>query len=534
MSSEQSAASGVIERLAADLLERGYERIETHISWVFLGEDEVFKLKKPLDLGFLDFTTLERRKRACDAEVELNRRLAPGVYLGVVPVTADAGGPRLGGEGPVVDWAVHMKRLADRDRADVRLAEGRLDHGAIEAVAATVAEFHTRARSDAETAAFGTVDRIAENVLENFRQTRDTVEHYLEPPEAAELEQFQLGFLRDHADLFEARVRADRVRDGHGDLRLEHVYVSDDGAISIIDCIEFNDRFRYADVCADIAFLAMDLARLGHVDLSEHCLGSYARVADDHDLYGVVDFYESYRAHVRAKIATLVAEGAHTPPKVRERMAREARRDYLLAVAAHRRSVLSPMLIAVGGIIATGKSTIAERIARERSAPIVDADRTRKFMLGARPTDKLHEGAWQGAYDPAFTEEVYAEVLRRAEVVLSSGRPVIVDASFRSRAFRRRVRDMATRLGVPFRFVECRCDPEVSRARLRERARTQSVSDGRLEIFDDFVRSYEPVSEADGFSAGEAVTLDTGAPLEHSLQKLQQTIATWPPGLHGP
>jgi uncharacterized protein len=516
------------------LTRQGYTLVETHISWVLLGERDVWKLKKPVDLGFLDFTTLSAREAACRAEVELNRRLAPQVYLGVAPVTRDADGPRLSGDGPVIDFAVHMRRLPDRDRADVRLSEGRLDHAAIEAITAAVAAFHEGASRGPEIDAFGSLDRIADNAQENFRQTKGTVEHYLQPPEAAELERFQLGFLREHADRFAARVRTGRICDGHGDLRLEHVYLADDGALSIIDCIEFNERFRYADVCADIAFLAMDLARLGRMDLSEHCLASYARAADDHDLYGVVDFYESYRAHVRAKIASLVAEDPETPHRVRERMAGEARRDYLLAVAADRRSVLSPLLVAVGGIIATGKSTIAELVARERSAPIVDADRTRKFMAGARPTDPLHTGAWQGAYDPGFTDQVYAEVLRRAEVVLGSGRPVIVDASFRSRAFRRQAKALADRLGVPFRFVECRADPELCRARLQARAATSSVSDGRLEIFDDFVASYEPVSAADGLASDELLVLDTGQPLEVTTRELRQHVATWPAGLHGP
>jgi aminoglycoside phosphotransferase family enzyme/predicted kinase len=516
------------------LLAQGYALVETHISWVLIGERDVWKVKKPVDLGFLDFTTLEARERACRAEVELNLRLAPGVYLGAVPVTDDPGGPRLGGDGPVIDFAVHMRRLADRDRADVRLAEGRLDHAAIEAITGAIAGFHEAARRSPEIDVYGALDRIADNVQENFRQTKGTVDHYLQPPEAAELERFQLGFLREHADRFAARVATGRVCEGHGDLRLEHVYVTDDGSLSIIDCIEFNERFRHADVCADIAFLAMDLARLGRMDLSEHCLASYARAADDHDLYGVVDFYESYRAHVRAKIASIVAENPHTPVRVRERMAGEARRDYLLALAADRRSVLSPLCVAVGGIIATGKSTIAELVSRERSAPIVDADRTRKFMLGARPTDRLHTGAWQGAYDPGFTEQVYAEVLRRAEVVLASGRPVIVDASFRSRAMRAQAKALADRMGVPFRFVECRADPELCRARLRARAQGSSVSDGRLEIFDDFVASYEPVSQHDGFAPEEAIVLDTGEPLHVTTKKLREHVSTWPVGLHGP
>src|SRR5262249_31789082 len=159
---------------------------------------------------------------------------------------------------------------------------------------------------------------------------------------------------------------------------------------------------------------------------------------NDFDLYAVVDFYESYRAYVRAKIASILADDANADVEARGRAEREARKHYLLALSAERRSLLVPAVIAVGGVIACGKSTVAEA-----SAPIVDADRTRKSMLGVAATRKLHDPAWSGAYDPAFTEEVYAEVLRRAAVVLDSGRPVVIDASFRSVEMRRRARELA-------------------------------------------------------------------------------------------
>jgi aminoglycoside phosphotransferase family enzyme/predicted kinase len=517
-----------VQRLLEDLTGRGCSLVETHISWVLLGEREVWKIKKPVDFGFLDFTTPQRRRAACEAEVELNRRLSPDVYLGVLPITEDGDGLQIGGDGEPVDWLVHMRRLPESDRADVRLAEGRLTPAQIAAVARRVAEFHRTARSDETTARFGRRDLIETNVRENFAQTRGTPGEYLGADELAAVETFQLEFLRDNEPRLAQRVAAGRVRDGHGDLRLEHVYLADDGGISIIDCIEFNDRFRFGDVCADIAFLAMDLARLGHVELSEWCLAAYAREADDFDLYGVVDFYESYRAHVRAKIAAFVAAADDAPAAVRRRAAQEARRDYRLAVAANRAALLGPVLVAVGGIIATGKSTVAEAIARERSAPIVDADRTRKAMIGAQPTEPVHTAAWTGAYDPAFTEQVYAEVLRRAEVVLRSGRPVVVDASFRSRDFRAAARRLAQRLGVPFRFVECRVDPEVCRARLEERARGQTVSDGRLEILDDFVAAWQTVDE---LPADEHVVVDTGRPLAESLATIRQVVSTWPAGL---
>jgi hypothetical protein len=296
----------------------------------------------------------------------------------------------------------------------------------------------------------------------------------------------------------------------------------------IIDCIEFNERFRFADTCADLAFLAMDLSRVGHVELAEHLVASYARASQDFDLYAVLDFYESYRAHVRAKIASMLAADPDVDEATRTRAAADARRHYLLSLASERRSMLGPRVVAVGGVIASGKSTVADHIAQKLSAPVVDADRTRKHMVGVGATQRLEGAAFGGAYDPSFTDRVYAEVLRRASVVLASGRPVVLDASFRSAAFRARARELAVEHGVPFCFVECRVDYEICRARLRDREKTQSVSDGRLEVFDDFVAKWEPVTE---LAASEHVVLDTSRPLEHNIDRLRTEFATWPDGL---
>ena len=507
--------------------------VETHVSRVFLLERDVFKVKKPVELGFLDFRTLAQRKAACDAEVRLNARLAPDVYLGVVPVRRAPGGrARIDGgdDAPIVDWAVHMRRLPDEVRADRLLARGALSDVAIEAVASRLAAFHAGARCDEHTARHGTAASVGANVAENFAQTRDAIGSFLSTAQARELEDWQSGVVREGAALFDRRIAAGRVRDGHGDLRLEHVYFEAGEAAppTIIDCVEFNDRFRFADVCADLAFLSMDLVASGRPDLAERLLARYARESNDFDLYGLVDFYESYRAFVRAKVSTFVLADPAIDVATRRHVEHDARRYFLLALAGHRRSLLRPAVVGVGGVIASGKSTVAVRLADAMSAPVVEADRTRKSMLGVDASRRLDEHAWQGAYDPGFTEKVYAEVLRRAEVVLASGRPVVVDASFRSRAMRRVVRDLAARFGVPFHFVECRADREVCRARLVERARAASVSDGRLEIFDAFCARFEPIDELSG---DELTTVDTARPIEENVAALRARLETWPIGL---
>ncbi len=485
----------------ADFLSRDFELRETHISWVFLGTDAVFKIKKPVSLDFLDFGTLEKRRQACEAEVRLNQRLTTGVYLGVVPVTRDADGRhQFDGDGDVVEWAVRMRRLSDADRADHRLKDGTLTSSDLGAVAVTLATFHQAARVDAATMKFGTVNAIERNVRENFEQTRSAIGQWLSEEEAREIESTQLAFLETHSHLFEARCRAGHVRDGHGDLRLEHIYFDQPtGEIQILDCIEFNERFRYADVCADIAFLAMDLAWHGHPELSENFLAAYARATNDYDLYALVDFYESYRAYVRGKVATIVLANPQVPLPARQRLQHEARRYFMLALAAERRPLVPPQVIAVGGMIGAGKSTFADALAMQLACPVVDADRTRKHLLGAEPTQRLHDAAFSDAYSPEVTDRVYAEVLRRASVVVASGRSVILDASFRTVALRAKAKGLADQLGVPFLFAECVAPASVCRERLVRRARGESVSDGRVEIFEDFAARYQPICEADSF-----------------------------------
>ena len=505
---------------------------ETHVSWVFLTEGEVFKVKKPVDLGFLDFSTPEARRRACEAEVVLNTRLAAGAYLGVVPVRRGPDGRLHFHEGgDVVDWAVHMLRLPDENRADVRLARGALDGALVDRIATHLAAFHARCRSDAALAEHGSLAAIARNVEENFAQTRAEVERYLTADQVAEIERFQRGFLDAKADLVERRRVEGYVRDGHGDLRLEHVYLEDAPAegdgITILDCIEFSERYRVGDVCADLAFLSMDLAAHGRVDLAERLLAQYARASDDFDAYALVDFYESYRAYVRAKVATLLA-GAADRDDLRARAEADARRHFLLALSATRRSVLPPVVVAVGGFIASGKSTVADALAERLAAPVVDADRTRKGLIGVEHRAKVHVGAFEGPYDPKVTEVVYDEMVRRASVVLDSGRPVVLDASFRTSGYRHRARELARRHGVPFLFVECRVPPEVAMARLEERERVGGVSDGRRAIFADFVARTEEVSELD---PSQHLVLDTARPLADSLATLEERIRTWPRGL---
>lgn len=502
-------------------------RIETHISWVLLGARDVYKIKRPVDLGFLDFRVLEDRLRACEREVELNRRLAGEVYLGVVPIASDGGVPRIGAPGTPIEYAVHMRRLDDRDRADRRLEAGALGREEVEDLARMLARFHATCPPLAACdRAHGSADAIEANVDENFRQTRAVIDAFLTPTEAAALEASQRGFLANARDRLVAREAAGRVRDGHGDLRLEHVYRRTEGGFVIIDCIEFNDRFRYADVAADIAFLAMDLVAHARVDLAEAFLAAYAAQTDDYALYGVIDFYESYRAMVRAKVASLRATDETLPGAVRAQAHADARRHFVLALAADRKPAVPPQLIAVAGILASGKSTVARRIAQACGAPLLASDPTRKAMLSVAPTTALPDAPWQGAYEAETTEEVYRRLASRAETILRSGRSVVLDASFRARHHRKAMAQLARTCGVPFTLLECRAPLDLVRRRLQARAQAPSVSDGRAEILDAFLARWEPIDEDE---PGRHLVVSTADAEGPDLDALLPRLAGGPP-----
>lgn len=510
--------------LKDDLNQGAQELRETHISWVFLHENDVFKVKKPVDFGFVDFSTAQKRRAACLAEVELNRRLAPDVYLEVCPVTRVAGRHTIGGDGPTVDWAVRMKRLPDAARGDTLLAEDRLGSAQVDRLARAVADFHAAARVDSQTEKAGDPSAIEHAVRENFEQAHPVIDEYLSARQVAEIEAWQCGFVEQHRDLLQARVNERRVREGHGDLKLEHVYFTGQG-LSIIDCIEFNEAFRYLDVCSDVAFLSMDLSGYGRVDLAERLISTYARRSNDYGMFALIDFYESFRAYIRGKVAALLARDRGVPHEVREMAERQARRYLLLALASERRSLLSPLVVATGGLIGSGKSTLADGLGLQLGGAVVASDPIRKHLLGVNELTEVASPAFQGGYGAETSERVYQRLFDNARAVVQSGRPVVLDASFRSRKHRLAARELARSLGVPFRFVECRASPEVCRARLTERRKGPHVSDGRPEILDAFAESWEPVLE---LSESEHLTVDSSGPAIHALRALESVLPVWP------
>ena len=482
-----------LERLIAELSEPGAlgpgaRRVEirqTHISVVFLTGEDAFKIKKPVALGFLDFSTLERRRHSCREEVRLNRRLAPGVYRGVVPIVEDADGRlRIGSEPEeegAVEWAVRMRRLPDEATLLARLRAGELQPAMLRALARRLARFHARAPRSARIAHFGTWGVIERNAAENFAQSAGLVGTTLSRQVHDRLAALTQAELERHRRVIAERAQRGVPCETHGDLHLDHVYAFPDREppedLVVIDCIEFNERFRHADPIADVAFLAMDLRFYWRGDLADAFTEAYIRAAGDEEGRRLLPFYVAYRAAVRAKVAGFELDEAEIPDDERRDALRRARAHWLLALGALERPGRRPCLLLVGGLPGTGKTTLAHGLARAAGFRVIRSDVVRKELAGVAPDASDPSRFEEGIYTPAFTERTYAECLRRAEEALFAGERVVVDATFRERARREAFADAARALGVPSAFAVTTASAGVVRDRLARRERDASDAD---------------------------------------------------------
>jgi predicted kinase len=380
-------------------------------------------------------------------------------------------------------------------------------------LAGRLAAFHAASPAGPVSEAYGSTAAVSRNLEENFTQSRPFLPFLIGAEQAAELESRMRARFRLCAPALESRYLGHRIRDGHGDLRLCQIYVDGSGRSEILDCVEFNDRFRYGDPAGDVAFLSMDLAFHGHPEAAEGFLAAYAAASGDFGIYAVVDFYQAYRACVRGKVEGLRAAEMGPGPG-RSLKEEEARAYFRFALVESLQPL--PAIIAIGGGIGTGKTTLASRLGELLCAPVLSSDPLRKRMSGIGPLERRRDPLWQGLYAPENTRKVYAEAVRLAGLIGDSGRSVIVDASFRGRAERKAIRDAALEWGRPFLFVECRADPETCRARLRRRAAHPNASDGSEREFESFLDSWEPVQD---IPSAERLVLDTAAPLPECVDR---------------
>jgi len=304
---------------------------QTQMSFVFIAGDYVYKIKKPVNLGYLDYTTLEKRRFYCQRELELNQRLCPDVYLNVIPITRDGNTIILEGESEAIEYAVKMRRLPQEAMMDMLLGSDKVSTEMIARVAKKLADFHRRAETSADISTFGSLDTITQNAEENFTQTEKYIPNIIPQDTYQRIKDYTDSFIRDHAPLFHQRVAEGRIRDCHGDLHAAHVCFTD--GISIYDCIEFNDRFRYCDVASEVAFLAMDLDQYQRSDLSTAFVDAYVEHSQDKKLLPLLNFYKCYRAYVRGKVGCFKFNDPHISEEERAKTLATAKGYFELAAS---------------------------------------------------------------------------------------------------------------------------------------------------------------------------------------------------------
>lgn len=477
------------------------EWIQTHISHVFLVADRVYKLRKPVTLPFLDFGTRAERNADCRREVELNRRLAPDVYLGVVSMRLGAnalevGRPEDAPSDPDLEHAVLMRRLPEGRDALALLEAGQLAPAQLERVAERLARFHDEVGlgRPAPWTTEAWRERCAKPVVDCVEILADG--DLLELERSSRLRKAVTDAGRSLAPALEARRRAGRAIDAHGDLHLDHVWFeTDDADPLLVDCLEFDEDLRHIDRASEVAFLAMDLAYRARDDLAEHFLSAYASASDDYALYSVVDYFAAYRALVRGKVAALASGQESVAPDQR----RAARSSALGHVALAER-LLEPRdtagLVLTCGTVGSGKSSVARARAWDQGAVLISSDRLRKRLAGMEASDHPDHEVDAGLYAPERREAIYEAMLERAASVVESGRTAILDASFTRRADRDRARAWAEAHGVPVRLVEVRCDPEIARERLAARQRAGAdPSDAGPDFLPISLARFEPPDE---------------------------------------
>ncbi len=308
---------------------QGVEMVQTQMSFVFVAGDYVYKVKKPVNLGYLDYTTLEKRHFYCQREVELNQRLCPDTYLGVVPITRNRNGIFVEGRGEVIEYAVKMRHLPQEAMLNALLAKNQVSVAMVTRVAQRLVEFHQKAETNATISAFGDFDTITENTEENFTQTEKYIGNTISQERYRHIKDYTRNFIEKNVLLFRKRLADGRIRDCHGDLYADQICFTD--SICIYDCIEFNDRFRYCDVASEIAFLAMDLDHYGRADLSRGFIDAYVTFSRDRELLRLLSFYKCYRAYVRGKVESFKLDDPHIPAEEKTGILAIARRYFELA-----------------------------------------------------------------------------------------------------------------------------------------------------------------------------------------------------------
>ncbi len=477
---------------------KSVELVQTHISWLFLTDTHVFKIKKPVNFGFLDFSTVELRRHYCYEELRLNRRLCPDIYEQVVELRATECGPTFSRNGEVIDYAVIMKRLPADRMLDRLIDNGTITVEEIRLVALEICRFHANAAISPHINEFGSLEIIRLNWQENFDQTVEFDKTTLPRTVRETIRTYTENFTAKNQTIFSERVEKGFIRDCDGDIHSGNICIVDNKAF-IFDCIEFNERFRFSDTAADIAFLLMDLDYHSRHDLADVALATYVQASGDTALEQVVTFYKVYRAFVRGKVASLQLLDAGISAHERSLAEKHASRYFRLAQGYCLQSRLPLTLFITCGTMGCGKSTLAKQLAFELGLESFNSDIVRKKLAGLAPTQRVNVLFGLGLYSNGMTASTYSELERLTDAELALGHSVIVDAGFGTAALRARFGRLATSRKAKFVILFTTCDPDVQQRRLLARATANdSVSDGRIELLETQKNTFVPPVDSEG------------------------------------
>jgi len=480
------------------------EILQTHISFVALTGKYAYKIKKAVNFGFLDFSTLEKRKNFCEEEIRLNKRLCPEIYLNVVLITAKNGNLELDGEGQVVDYAVKMKEFPQEKIMTKLLQQGKIDEDVLDKICDTLVDFYRSGEHSKDIDQYGTVELVKKNTDENFEQTESVVDITISKDIFDYIKNATNEFLNQKKNVFEKRIKEEHIRDCHGDLHSGNIVVFDD-EIYIFDCIEFSKRFRYSDVASDIGFLAMDLDFLGEPYLSSYLIEQYVEKSGDSGIFDMLNFYKCYRAYVRGKVIGFRLNDPHVDKKEKQEIIETAKKYFDLAhyyAALFSRDLIKdtrPLLFITSGLTGTGKTTVARKISVDYNAHFISSDAVRKELEGVDKFERHHDAYNTGLYSPEKMLFTYDKTLEKSEDLLSKGENVVLDATFKSKKLRDKARELAMKTNAHFMILYCTCPEEIVKKYLEERVKKKSISDGRWEIYVKQKDSFEPMSSGDNF-----------------------------------
>ncbi|MCR4346079.1 MAG: AAA family ATPase [Sulfuricaulis sp.] len=492
------------------------ELVETHISWVFLTGTYAYKIKKPLNLGFLDFSTLEKRRFFCEEELRLNRRLAPSLYLEVVSITGSSSAPVLGATGKAIEYAVKMVQFPEAARLDRMLARGELFPEHVDRLAQELAEFHKRIAIASADQPFGNPEHVLEPVTQNFTQIRTR----LEPHDQTQLRRLEIWSAMSFGELrkiFENRKHDGFVRECHGDAHLANMVWLDD-RVTLFDCLEFSDNLRWIDVMSELAFLVMDLDDRGRSDLARRTLNVYFEQSGDYAGLSVFRFYQVYRALVRAKVAC-IRLGQNGLSDENKKQAREEYRSY--AHLAERYTQPPPAaLIITHGLSGSGKTWLSQQLLESLDAIRVRSDIERKRLHGLAPSERSGSGIDSGIYSSDASQHTYARLAKLATMILRAGHTVIVDAAFLRRVQRDQLRAVADQEHAPFVILDLQTPENALHARLHQRRQQMNeASEAGLAVLQHQLATREPLSDDE---QGHALTIDGAKPI--IIAKLERQL----------